>query len=272
MRWFRTLPIVLLLVACGGSAADTDGDGTTGEPDYPSDFTMGKHRATSLVLEPEGQGADFDGDGDGDNNLPFVLETADEILNDLDLSLETFAEQIATSIEDGDLNVLLDSSQTAGALDIAVLSGIQDEETQELAIDPQSLNDDGSPSVVLTGAFSTDVDFSVTAERAILVVPFVPDEPPARVPLERVTLSGTLNGEQMDAVITGVIPAEQLADDVLAGLIPEEGVGNLSKERLLSTLRTLSGLETIADIDLGDERRGVSCAFSIEGEAASWAE
>ena len=55
-------------------------------------------------------------------------------------------------------------------------------------------------------------------------------------------------------------------------LIPEEGVGSQSKESLLSTLKTLSALETISDIDLGDGRRGVSCAFRVKASAATWVE
>jgi len=258
------------LVACAGPSGSDDTD--AGARAYPSDFTTGKHRATGLSLEPQDQGADFDDDGEGDNNLPFVLETADGLLRDIDLSLDSFAGQIDASLHDGSLNVLLDSTHQAGVLEIGLLSGVRDEETGALSVDPRSLDEGGQPATVLVGSFSGPTAFQVTAQQAELVVPFVPDEPPALVPLERVTLSGDLTASTGTAVLTGIIPSEQLAQDVLAPMIPEDGVGGLSKESLLSTLETLSGLDTIADIDLGDGRRGVSCAFRVKVKAATWSE
>ena len=108
--------------------------------------------------------------------------------------------------------------------------------------------------------------------RPILPVPFVPGDPPSQVPLEQMSLDGEMDDVRVVGLVTGVIPAIELAEDVLAPLIPEEGSGNLSKEQLLETLRTFANLDTMADIDLGDERRAVSCAFIIEAEPAAWEE
>lgn len=270
---FRAGLVIALagLVACTSSANPSATDGTTEPEAYPSDFTTGKHRATRLALEAQDEGADFDGDGVGDNNLPFVLETADAILSDQDLAPESFDAQIASSIEEGSLNVLFDSRYGTGVLTIAALNGLADEETGALSIDPTSL-DGGEPITVFEGEFSSQTAFSVGAERAVLIIPFTPDQPPSAVPLERVTLSGTVDSTTMNATLTGLMPAEEFADDVLADLIPEEGVGNLSKETLLKTVRRLAGLDTMADIDMGDGRRAVSCAFQVQGATATWTE
>ena len=272
MTMFRKLVLATAIVGgCTGPTGTDSTDDSDGVVDYPSDFTTGKHRATALTLEAEGSGADLDADGVEDNNLPFVLETADLAVKDLDMSLETFGAQIDTAIEDGTLNMLLDSVQAQGSLDVHVLSGVLMDDDQ-LHVDPQSLTEQGDPRTQLQGEFSASIEFSVSADNAELVVPFVAGEPPSVVPLERETFWGTMDGESVDAVIAGVIPSEQLASDVLAPLIPEEGVGSQSKESLLSTLKTLSALETISDIDLGDGRRGVSCAFRVKASAATWVE
>lgn len=260
------------LVACGGESTTTATDGSLGAEGYPSDFMTGKHRASVLALNEQDDGADFDEDGAGDNNLPFVLDTADQLLRDQDLAPEAFDEQIATSIADGSLNVLFDSGYADGELRVAVMNGLRDEESQALTIDPTSLLPSGEPATVFTGTFSDNTSFSVGAERAVLIVPFVPGEPPSAVPLERVTLSGTLSGETINGTLVGLIPSQELADDVLIGLIPEEGVGNLSKEALSNTVKRLAELDTIADIDMGDGRRAVSCAFKVEGTVETWAE
>lgn len=70
------------------------------------------------------------------------------------------------------------------------------------------------------------------SDRAILPVPFVPGDPPSQVPLERMGLDGTMDGVRVVGRVTGLI----------------------------------------ADIDLGDGRRVVSCAFTIEAEPATWEE
>lgn len=276
MAWMRWVPVLFGIVACGPGGSDTDA--SDGPEAYPSDFATGKHRAERLVLEPQDQGEDFDGDGTADNNLPFVLETADELLSSQDLSPATFNTQIEAQIAEGSLNVLFDSAYTEGELSIAVLNGIgpegddTDAPVGDITVDPTSLGSDGRPVTVLGGAFADQTTFEVGAERAVLIVPFVPGEPPSPVPMERVKLAGTLDGDTLDATLTGLIPAQELADDVLVDLIPEEGVGNLSKEQILNTLNTIVGLETMADIDMGDGRRAVSCTLSVRAAAADWLE
>jgi hypothetical protein len=260
--------LVSALVGCSAGADDSDV-----EPEsYPSTFTQGKYRVTMLSLMPEDSGVDFDGDGTLDNNLPKALGAADLLIKDSDLSPEGFDASIAEYIADFDLNILADASYARGEVTLDLLSGAYDAETESMTIDAISYDGGGDPQTRLLGVFLDQVAMESGSDRAILPVPFVPGDPPSQVPLERMTLTGDLDGDELVGTITGVIPAMELADDVLSPLIPAEGSGGLSREQLLAALRTFAGLENIADIDLGDERRGVSCAFSVRAEPAVWTE
>jgi hypothetical protein len=268
--WIGTA--ALALVACGSPDPGSDPQPNPDAPTYPSDFSEGKYRVLSLALLPEGQGADFDGDGEPDNNLPNALTAADQILRDEDLSPDTFNERIELAIASGDLNLLLDVRYVAGELTVDILSGYPTVGRHEpIEVDPSSYGDDGDPLTRLVGEFLTQRDMSVRADAAVLPVPFLPDQPPSMVPMRRMSLTGTaaVDGDVV-GVVAGAIPALALADDVLADLIPPEGIGNLSREQLLRTLRAFANLETIADIDLGDGERAVSCALAIRAEPATW--
>ena len=261
--------LAALLIACGNSTGGTDDPGE-GEV-YPSTYESGKHRATMLSLDPEGDGLDLDGDGEIDNNLPFVLESADGILSSLDLSPDGINLQIASSIEAESLNLLMDSSYASGTLTIDVLTGDSDG-SGNFSVSPSSFDADGKPNTSMSGEFADQTTFMATADSAIIIIPFTEDTEPAPVPIERVTLAGTMTADTVDARLTGVIPSDSLADDVIANLVPEEGVGSLSKESILSLVRGLAARDNISDIDLGNGKRGVSASFTVQATASTWTE
>lgn len=270
--WKRTSASVLAiaLTACAGTSGPVDTADSAGPPNYPSDYTQGRYRVTELVLLEEGQGEDFNGDGIPDNNLPKALSAADVLLRDQDLSPEGFNAQIAANIESGELNLLLDVRYDQGVITLDLLSALPSEQPGDpLIVDPASYDLDGTPLTQLRGEFSSQTDLRVFADTAVLPIPFLPDEPPSAVPMRQMSLSGTAD-TSVEAKVTGLIPAQLLADDVLADLIPEEGVGNLSREQLLNTLNTFANLESIADIELNEQERAVSCALSLRAELAEW--
>lgn len=260
------------IAACSGGSDDLDpsngnGDGAT----YPSDFTAGKYRVTGLTLLEEGEGKDFDGDGVPDNNLPRALEAADALLRDVDLAPESFNAEIASSIVSGDFNLLLDLRYEQGELRVDLFSALPSEPGEPLQIDPASLDAQGNPLTRLDGEFTSQRAMVAGAEVAVLPIPFIPGDPVSLVPVRQMELSGEAEVDvEIVGMVTGLIPAELLADDVLAALIPEEGFGGLSREQLLRTLRTFASLEAIADIELEPDVRAVSCAFSLRAAPADF--
>jgi len=273
MSQFSCTAIALALAACSGGDDDRDssGDNGDGPPTYPSTFTEGKYRVTGLQLLGEGEGEDFDGDGVPDNNLPRALEAADLLLRDIDLAPESFNAEIASSIVSGEFNLLLDLRYEGGELRVDLFSALPSAPGEPLVIDPASLDAQGQPLTRLYGEFTEQRAMSARAEVAVLPVPFIPGEPVSLVPVRRMGLRGDAEVDvAVVGMVTGLIPAERLADDVLADLIPEEGIGNLSREQLLRTLRTFANLESIADIELGPDERAVSCAFSLRAAPADF--
>jgi hypothetical protein len=268
-RWWLILGFSAASFACGATSPDTDED-SDGPVVYPSTFTTGKFRATSLTLLPAEQGLDQDGDGTVDNNLPFALTTADSVVRDLDLSPTGIQAQIDTSIADNDLNLLVSADYLQGLFTLAVLSGSWDETTGTYTADAAGFGSDGKPLSLLDGTFLDQTAFEAGSDQVLVPLTFIAGEPPALVPVRRARWTGSATPDSVDGMLTGVLPAVPLAEDVLAPLIPEEGVGNLTKEQLLGALRTFAGLETIADIDLGNGERGVSCALQVSAPSQPW--
>lgn len=261
--------VAFALAACTSGASDS-GDSSSEPTEPPPSYAVGQYRVSALVLLSTEEGDDFNGDGEPDNNLPNALRAANSAIGDLDLSPDGFNLQIEQAIEAGDLNLLLDVAVVEGVLTVDVLSGLPWSETDgALVVDPTSFDSQGQPRTRLTGAATELPTFLVQADHAILPVPFVPGDPPSEVPMRDMRLRGTADAD-LDAVVTGLIPSQQLADDVLADLIPEEGSGSMSREQLLNLLSTFADLPAIADIELSEEERAVSCALSLYAEPAAW--
>ncbi|TVQ92752.1 MAG: hypothetical protein EA397_06240 [Deltaproteobacteria bacterium] len=262
--------VALMVSACTNGGSDSANRGSESSEE-PATFSVGQYRVTSLVLLSTEEGDDFNGDGEPDNNLPNALNAANAAMSEIDLSPESFNAQVEASIESGELNLLLDVSVQEGVLTVDVLTGLPWAETEgENVIDPISFEDDGEPRTRLTGDYGNIAQhFLVQTDAAILTVPFLPDEPLSDVPMVDMRVHGAID-QELEGMVTGLIPSERLVDDVLADLIPPEGVGSRSKEEMLDLLRRFAGLSAIADIELGEDERAVSSAMSLTAEPATW--
>jgi hypothetical protein len=81
-----------------------------------------------------------------------------------------------------------------------------------------------------------------------------------------------MDGLSQEGVIRGVIPVDQLVNDVAEPLIPEEGVaiGSLwmTKDEVMDLIADLAPL--IGDVDLGDAGMGVSAALNYTATPESF--
>jgi hypothetical protein len=261
--------IVGLALGIGCAPTDTDADTDTGGEGHTPMTTRSKYRAAALELLPLDEGEDLDGDGQPDNNLPRALTAADAALSALDLSPEGFALQIEQAIAEDRLVLLFDVETVDAAATMDLLSG-RVEGGGDLVVDEASYDADGAPLTRLVGSVDTSDGLALTTDEALLPVPFLPDEPPAQVPLVQARFAGTRADDALEGRMAGAIPADRLVDDVLADLIPDEGFGNLSREEAIELVRDLASLEIMADVDLGDGERAVSCAFQVTAVPADW--
>lgn len=279
--WTLVIAGSLALAACsrdeGPDPDDTDTTDTDAEGDgYPSSFTSGKFRMTQFVLLPVDSGADQDGDGTLDNNLPKLLDFADIAIGG-ELSPAEINTIIADNIGTGALNILLDANHADLRLSVAVLGAIVDPETGLLAIDPRSVDGQGAPTSVLTGAFTTETEFAATSDRIDVPATFVPGEEPLLVPIVQARLSGTLTAEGATGLLVGIAPAEDLKNQVIDPLIPEEGYDqdgdgdiDLTKAEILEMLDSIVNNENMSDWIFDDGTRGVTAAFEWEAIPATW--
>jgi hypothetical protein len=124
----------------------------------------------------------------------------------------------------------------------------------------------------MEGAFTAAPSFTVTSARVVVPVTFYAEQPPLPVPLERVTFTGTMSEEGLEAKLYGVVPGEDLRDQVIDPLVPPEGVDSdgdgdvdYTKEFILESVTTMLENEFLFDIELDGDRRGTSAAFRVRG-------
>jgi hypothetical protein len=264
------IPMILTALACnnppGFNDPDTDTDKETGNPEtgFPSSFLEGKFRISSLQLNALGDGQDLNGDGTPDNNLPNALGLVDIAIADQDFSRDGFNTLIEESIATNVLNILLDGNHAELDLALLVLSGTWDPELEVYGIDSGSFGEDELPLSDFLGEFSSETTFSVAAQRAILPVTFQEGEAPLPVPLEGSSIYGELSSEAVSGQIIGVIPGQEMVDNVLTPMIPEEGASGMTKEEIIDLIQGLTTNETLMDVPLSDSRRGISAAFTFE--------
>ena len=283
----RFLTSIALITATGcnknnpdESAEDTDSgiiDETDTEPTgFPSSFENGQFRVSSFVILESTQGSDIDGDGEIDNNLESAL-TPMNLLLEGDFTRAGMNERIAASMdpEVNDLVVLLEAAHTDLQLELQLLTGAVEDAT--LTVDPRSYDSDGKAHSLLHGEFSTETEFLVETDALVLMIPFYPEQAPLPITLELASMFGSLTTDSATGTLTGVIAGDVLLEQVVDPLIPEEGidsdgdgVADMTKEQLLETVASILTNESIADIDLGDGRRGISTAFSFGAESSSW--
>ena len=270
MRFFLMIPFTLGLIACNPEPdpQDTGDSDDTDEPlkGYPSSYEEATYRVSSLSLNEMGVGVDLNGDSLPDNKLPDALTLIDFAIADQDFSLDGFNTLIAESIEGQILNILLGTSYEMQALGVTVYSGVWDEEANEYSIDPGSYDEAGNPVSSFAGYFDSETDFAVSAEAATLPVTFIASEGPLPVPLRMATISGTATNDGMTGQITGVIPGDDMVNDVISPMIPEEGAGGMSYEQIMELVQNLTKNETLMDVPLDDGKRGISAAFTFSSE------
>lgn len=272
----------LVVLACTKTedvAGDSGVVGETGDSaaqSYPSSYESGKYRADTLVIveDPEG-GGDVDGDGETENKLPNVLK-----LVDIATTQPTAAEDInATLVEDlgdGTIVVLGEMTYADGTLTQDILLGAYDEETETLSVDEVSYGDDGIPESRMTGIFLDETSYIVEADRMYLPFPIVAEEPPILVPLELVTVEGSVTPESLDGMMYGAVPVDGMIDDVVDAITPTgedydpADYQDMEREEFLEYLRDFANDPNVSDIDLGDGRRGVSAALTFTTAEADW--
>lgn len=277
MRLFPLVSLALLVACSGGSEPDTQTQETglidTGSQPvqgYPSSFTSGKFRVASLVLLPEEEGYDYDGDGTPDNNLPAALRPVDILISSVDMSKQGFNATIADGIATNLLNILMHARNEDRVLTVDILGGKTD--NGFLEVDPLTLDGQGQPASTFEGNFESETGYLVGPDNVVLPISFFEGQDPVLARARRARLFGDLDDAAIDGMLTAVVPARSLIDDVIEPTIPEsgydtdgDGVADISKAAIMETVESLAENENIADIELEDGERGVSAAFQFVG-------
>jgi hypothetical protein len=277
MRAWFPLFAVIFAVGCKGGSADSDADtDTNGEADtgYPSTFPGGKFRLDAFALLPADQGGDVDGDGTQDNNLPNLLNFAAFTLPEL--APDQLNATIAAQIADGTLIQLLDAHYPAGDLSVDLLAGA-DDGTGNLTVDPASLDDAGHPTSTLVGEFSDQTTFDATSDSIHVAVTFIVGDPPIPVPFRNAVLAGTMDENEVSGMLYGVAPSDDLQNQVVEPLIPDEGYDSdgdgtidYTKDQLMGIVHDIVNNENLADYHFDDGSNGVSSAFSFHAVVADF--
>ena len=205
-----------------------------------------------------------------DNKLPDALTLIDFAIADQDFSLDGFNTLIAGSIDEKILNILLKTSYERQSLGVTVYSGDWDEEGSVYTVDPGSYDADGNPVSNFSGYFDSETEFAVNAEAATLPVTFIASEGPLPVPLRIATISGIATQEGLTGQITGVIPGDEMVNDVISPMIPEEGASGMSYEQIIELVQNLTKNETLMDVPLEDGKRGISAAFTFSSSVETF--
>ena len=277
--WKTPLTFAILLCACGDAQpittsdadadADTDADTDTDtDTDTPiSEFREGFWLVTSLAIVED---TDLDDDGVVDNKLPEILVAIDELLRDEPLSVEAINTNIQANIDNFVTVVFLEGRSDGEDLALDVLNGFSIDGSSTLAVSPSSYDDQGDALSTLTGSFSSNTDFSVFGDLE-MVVTMVSGVDPAPVRVESVTIEGLAGPGAIGGRMHGILPVDAFIDDVVASMIPEEGLeifpGTLStKEEILDLVRSIA--PGLADATLPSGEAGVTAAFELS--AGSW--
>jgi hypothetical protein len=275
----------IALGGCHKGSDDTDGlggtdtDDTDQAPDdgYPSTFASGRYRLTEFVLMPLDTGGDVDGDGTQDNRLPNLLTAADLAVSGQQLSPDEVNANIAAQIAAGDLAVLLDAVYAELDLTVDVFGGTMDVDSGAIAIDPSSYDDQGNPRSELLGQFSSETEFAAGPADVNVPVIFVPEDPPVLVPLVHTSLTGTMDADGVSGMMSGIIPANDMIDQVIDPIIPEEGYDtngdgtiDMTKADIMELVTTLVNNENMSDIVFDDGSRGISAAFTVTAVPATF--
>ncbi len=251
----------------GEDTGDTSGD--TGPQEPPSDYVAGTYEVTAMTILPSGEGFDLDDDGEVNNKLPSVLMALDMMVDD-DMSADGLNATIAAAIKAGELVELLDARYGELTLEIDLLLGSKDEHGALSLDQEQSYDPHGVPYSRFQGVFLDQVTVELGPDDVQIPVAFYPDEPAIMIPVWQTIAAGELSGEAASFTMGGAVPVDLLMVQVVDPLIPEEGYGDQTKEELMETIESLLSSESISDIELEGEQRGISAALSFEATPATW--
>lgn len=227
-----------------------------------STFREGTWLVDHLVLHGE---ADTNGDGTDDNRLPAVLTTVDILLGDAAVSVEQVNASIENNLASNVTVVFLDGTSDGDALTLDVLPGLPD-----LTVDVEAAyDDDGLVRSRLEGTLGDETGFSAEG-RLFLPVVFIPGFPPSPVRLDMVMLVGDLDADTVSGTFRGAIPVQAFVDDVVAPMIPPEGLaltpGTLTpRDEVLALIESLA--PGLADLELPSGEPAVSAVFDVGASA-----
>lgn len=255
------------------TAAGTD-PGTTPATTAPPPVTNTEYTGEQYVIEEfggyadEADGIDLDGDGDNDNATPSALVLVDAFVK-YDMTVDGLNGTIAAAIAKNQLIILMETTYSDADLTLDILTGTV-AGSGAAAPDQSSYDDAGDPLSQLQGYFTSDTEFYGTADRIQVGVTFFPKDPPLPLPMEMVTVMGTADEEGISGALYGAIPADDLMDLMIIPLLEDSIVDPSERKTMISLVEDVLDYETVTDIDLGDGRRGISCAFYFDGTDTTW--
>lgn len=272
------LGAALFLAACNGSNKDTGpvdtgpatSDSETDIPEsYEAEFEGGKYKVVSFESYTSAEdGKDLDGDGEADNNTPNALTLVDAFV-DVDMTVDGLNGTVAGALAADDLILLMEAQYADSVLSYDILTGTTAGTGAYLPSD-DAYDDSGNPLAHMEGFFTSDVAFWAEAERILVGITFFPKDPAFPVPIELVTLEGEINGSVVEGDLYGAIPVDDLRDLLILPLLEEAYPDPKERATYIDLVDGVLELETVADIDLGGGRRGVSCAFHFTASPITW--
>ncbi|MCP4804875.1 MAG: hypothetical protein GY913_02510 [Proteobacteria bacterium] len=280
---------IILVMACSKPDENPVTDSTPGETgvdgpeSYPSSYEAGKYRADTLVIVEDAEvGGDVDGDGEVDNKLPAVLQLVDAFVTN-PLAAEDINQTLVDDMATSDIIVLGQLSYADGQLTEDILLGsLDDPEASDSGqdgawhVDDSSFASDGTPNSRMTGIFLDETTYSVSADQILLPFPIVSDQPPSLVPLQLVVVEGTVDGDQVNGLMYGAIPVDDMMDGVIEEIIPTgeeyDPADYLNKDRdeFIAFVRDFANEPNVSDIEFSDGSRAISAALTFTAPATEW--
>ena len=282
----RTKLTVLAIGLCGLLAAsgcsggkDTASVPTESETDtppttVPDPVTNTEYDGSQYIIEEfwgysdSDDGIDLDGDGVNDNATPDALVLVDAFVK-YDMTVEGLNGTIAGAIAEDQLLLLMETTYDDVDLTLDILTGML-AGSGVPAVDPISYDKAGDPLSSVEGYFTSDTDFYGTADRVQVGVTFFPKEPALPLPIEMVTVVGTADQDTISGSLYGAIPADDLMELLIIPLLEDSIVDPGERKTMIGLVEGVLDYPTVTDIDLGDGRRGISCAFYFEGVDILW--
>jgi hypothetical protein len=272
----HALALALLALGCGkpeDTSSATIGSPAPTEPSEPEPYDAtydgGQYQVSAFAAYTlDEEGMDLDGDGTNDNATPNALLLVDPFVADADMSVDGLNQTVSDAIAKGLMILLTEAAYDGEALTVDVLTGAPGK--GGATPDPVSYDDDGTPLGRLTVYFTAGDEIYATADRVQVAITFFPEEPPLPLPIEQVTMVGVLDDGVMDVDIFGVIPADDLTELLILPLLEDAYPDPEERQTYIDLVTEVLQYETVTDIELDEERRGVSCAFHLTAASAAW--